>query len=165
MIWLSGNNQLLMYSPGFNTSLSDEQLENLIFISLKSMGITDNTFKRILDDNTCKGRSCFARNFSHKYSVNVIKHKKDLSKEYDKNDRELILNTPPIMWWYLRINNSEKKRMLHKFKSFNFDKSQFPDLIVIDKNHEYLLTKSVMVNYKNIFETKNHFYVLKKKID
>ena len=165
MTWLSGNNQLLMYSPGFNTSLSDEQLENLIFISLKSMGMTDNTFKKILDDNTCKGRSCFARNFSNKYSVNLIKHKKDLSKEYDKDDRELILNTPPIMWWYLRINNSEKKRMLKKFKSFNFDRSQFPDLIVIDKNHEYLLIKSVMVNYENIFETKNHFYVLKKKIN
>jgi hypothetical protein len=165
MIWLSGNNQLLMYSPGFNTSLSDEQLENLIFISLKSMGMADNTFKKVLDDNTCKDRSCFARNFSHKYSVNVIKHKKDLLKEYDKDDRELILNTPPIMWWYLRINNSEKKRMFQKYISFKFDKSQFPDLIVIDKNHEYLLIKNLMINYENIFETKNHFYVFKKKIN
>ena len=38
-------------------------------------------------------------------------------------------------------------------------------LIVIDKNHEYLLIKNLMINYENIFETKNHFYFLKKKIN
>ena len=162
IIWLSNNNYMLMYPPGFSSTLKDTQLENLIFISLKSIGIDNNTFKKILNDDSCSGRSCFARHFTHKYSVNSLKYKRPLSDQYDKKDQKLISEIPPIIWWYLKINNSEKKRMVQKYANFDFEESFSPDLIMVDKDYKYLKFEIVQKNYKNVFQTRNHFYILKK---
>jgi len=162
LIWLSLENRYLMYPPGFSTSLKDEQLENLILHFFKIMNVNDETFFDILNDQSCS-RDCFARYFTHKYSVNSLRHKKDLQSEYNLNDQKLILKIAPIIWWHLRIDKTEKRRLIDKYKTMKKRPAISPDLIVLDKNHKFFSTVDILENYDLIFTTSNFFNIFLKK--
>jgi hypothetical protein len=134
--WLHLQNKFFLTPSGFETSLSDNQLENIIFLQLKIFKINDEVFFRILNDKSC-GRECFAKRFNYKYSVNSLRHYKPINYQYSSTDLLKILNESPLVAWNTIMPMSEKKRLINKYRNFKFNPNKLPEIIILEKSSEF----------------------------
>lgn len=140
--WLHLQNKFFLTPAGFEVSLSDDQLENIIFLQLKIFKISNEVFLKILNDKSC-GRECFAKRFNYKYSVNSLRHYKPINYQYTSTDLLKILNVSPLVSWNTIIPISEKKRLIKKYKNFKFNPDKLPEIIILEKSSEFFNSKEI----------------------
>ena len=157
--WLNFKNKNLIYTHGFASSYSDEILENLKFNYFKMLSLDISLFKKILTEHEddVDGRNTFASTFGYKYSVNSIRHKKPIDKEYNTNLKKRILNLSPLIQYNHFFSNSEKKRLIEKYNNFKINKIFFPNLFIIKKNLLFMSNVNNLksLGYKKVFVNEN----------
>lgn len=158
--WLHLKNKFFLTPSGFETSLSDNQLEKIIFLELKILNISKYDFVKILNDRTC-GRECFAIRFNYKYSVNALRHYKPIINEYSSEDLVKILSISPVVWWNTIIPYSEKNRLIENYKNFNFDIQKLPEIIILRKSSKFTYLNKFF-NYYLVFKNNNYFVFIRK---
>ena len=161
-IWLNLDNKYLTTIDGFSSSQSDKQIESIVLNIFKLFKIQNVEFIEILDEINKYGqnRNNFAvQYFNYKYSVNFIRHYKPLVNEYTNNEIKIIKNISPLVSYYAIIPNSEKIRLLNKYKKLNLDQIIYPDLIILRKN-TYFNEKSILGKYRDIYSN-NNYVILK----
>ena len=82
--------------------------------------------------------------------LNSLRYYKPFEIEYSKNLQERIMNIPPIIWWYTFFPNSEKKRLMNKYKNFKINENLIPQILVINniKKNENLKKLSLNIIFK-----------------
>ena len=164
-LWLKLKNNNIMRTEGFVSSYSDEIIENIIFTYFKIINIDNSIFKKILDENedTKFKRNNFAATFNYKYSVNSIRHKKQIEDEYSLKIQKRINKLSPLVQWHLFIPNSDKKRLLKKYKNFTFNKQLMPDIIILKKSSSDKKIKASLkkFNYEETFS--NNSFTINEK--
>lgn len=160
--WLHLQNKFFLTPAGFETSLSDNQLENIIFLELKLFKISDEAFLRILNDKSC-GRECFAKRFNYKYSVNSLRHYKPINYQYSSTDLLKILNKSPLVAWNTIMPISEKKRLINKYKNFKYNPNKLPEIIILKKSSEFFNSKEIFDYHYLALGNDNYKIFLRKK--
>lgn len=160
--WLHLQNKFFLTPAGFETSLSDNQLENIIFLELKLFKISDEAFLRILNDKSC-GRECFAKRFNYKYSVNSLRHYKPINYQYSSTDLLKILNESPLVAWNTIMPISEKKRLINKYKNFKYNPNKLPEIIILKKSSEFFNSKEIFDYHYLALGNDNYKIFLRKK--
>ena len=104
-------------------------------------------------------RNNFAQAFSYKYSVNSIRHKKPIEIEYSSLLKNRIMQTSPLILWHTFVSNSEKNRLLKKYKNFKINKKIMPDIIIIknSSNNKILKESLKTLNYQETFSNQSFF--------
>tara|TARA_B110000305_G_C19418735_1_gene629579 strand:+ start:109 stop:1983 length:1875 start_codon:yes stop_codon:yes gene_type:complete len=155
LLWLKLKNKYLLMKNGFVSSYSDQKLENMKFNYFKITGISPSTFESMLNENedTEFDRNNFAGTFSYKYSVNSIRHKKPIENEYSANIQERIIKVSPLVKWNHFFSNSEKNRLLKKYKNFKLNKQLMPNIIILKKSSTNKILKASLnsLDYLEIF--------------
>ena len=158
-LWLKLKNKYLIILDGFVSSYSDELLENIKFNHFKMINISEHSFKNMLTENEdpVSKRNNFASTFGYKYSLNSIRNKKPINIEYSLNMQKKIKETSPLIQWHHFFSNSEKERLLTKYKNFKLNKNLIPNLIIlkndsVTKNIRFSLKE---LNYIEVFSNKS----------
>ena len=135
-LWLKLKNKYLIVTDGFVSSYSDELLENIKFNYLKMIDVNPQTFENMLIENedSQSNRNNFAATFGYKYSVNSVRHKKPIANEYSLTLQNRIMKISPLVQWHLFFSNSEKNRLLKKYKNFKLDKQLMPNIIILNNS-------------------------------
>ena len=158
-LWLKLKNKYLIITDGFVSSYSDELLENMKFNYLKMINISLQTFENMLIENedSDSNRNNFATTFGYKYSVNSIRHKKPIVNEYSLTLQNRILKISPLVQWTLFFSNSEKNRLLKKYKNFKLDKKLIPNIIILKNSSINKTLKSSLnsLGYVEIFSNQS----------
>ena len=161
-LWLNLDNKYLTTIDGFSSSQSDKQLESVVLNIFKLFNIQNVEFVEILNETNKYGqnRNNFAvQYFNYKYSVNFIRHYKPLVNEYTNNEIKIIKNVSPLISYYAIIPNSEKIRLLNKYKKLNLDQIIYPDLIILKRN-SFFNERSILGKYRDIYSN-NNYVILK----
>ena len=162
-LWLSLSNKYFINTTGFVSSLSDDQIEKLIFNMYKLKEIDLDNFSKLLNnnENNSLDRNEFSSNFNYKYSVNSIRHAKPLKEEYSSFLVERIRNISPLIQWYTFVPNSEKKRLINKFQSYEIDEKYLPDFLILNKNN-LEINQKINFYYDSEFSNINFDVFIKK---
>ncbi len=165
-LWLEiGNNNFLGLN-GFIVSQNDEQFENIKMNLMKFFMIDNEDFYKLLnkDEKNINGRNNFAHSFVYKYTVNSLRYYKPLKIEYSKNLQERIMNIPPIIWWYTFFPNSEKKRLMNKYKNFKINENLTPEILVIKNNEKNKNLNKIIskYNFKEVLKNDSFTILIKK---
>ena len=161
-LWIELGNKNFVNPYSFISSQTDNQIENVKITMMKLYGISNNQFQKLLNnnENNMTGRNDFAHFFNYKYSVNSIRHYKPLSKEYSKEMQERIMNISPLLQWYTFFPNSEKERLIDKFKNFELDSKLIPNLIILKNTKRNQIYKKNFIKKGFEEEKSNSSYIL-----
>ena len=158
-LWLKLKNKYLIITDGFVSSYSDELLENMKFNYLKTINVNLQTFENMLIENedSQSNRNNFAATFGYKYSVNSVRHKKPITSEYSLTLQNRIMKISPLVQWHLFFSNSEKNRLLKKYKNFKLDKQLMPNIIILKNSsiNKTLKTSLNSLGYVEIFSNQS----------
>ena len=128
--------------------------------------IDNEDFYKLLnkDEKNINGRNNFAHSFVYKYTVNSLRYYKPLKIEYSKNLQERIMNIPPIIWWYTFFPNSEKKRLMNKYKNFKINENLTPEILVIKNNEKNKNLNKIIskYNFKEVLKNDSFTILIKK---
>ena len=91
--------------------------------------------------------------------IGIILQFNILINEYTNNEIKIIKNISPLVSYYAIIPNSEKIRLLNKYKKLNLDQIIYPDLIILRKN-SYFNEKSILGKYRDVYSN-NNYVILK----
>tara|TARA_B110000259_G_scaffold171675_1_gene203380 strand:+ start:1890 stop:3761 length:1872 start_codon:yes stop_codon:yes gene_type:complete len=163
-LWLKLKNKHLIMTHGFVSSYSDELLENMKFNNLKMMNVSLLSFKNLLfeNENTQTNRNNFATTFGYKYSVNSIRHNKPIQNEYSPKLQQRILKISPLVQWHQFFSNSEKERLIEKYRNFKLNKQLIPQLLILKTSSLNELSRDnlIALNYREIFSNQT-FIIIK----
>ena len=158
-LWLKLKNKYLIILDGFVSSYSDELLENIKFNYLKMINVSELDFKNMLteNENLEYKRNNFASTFGYKYSLNSIRNKKPINLEYSLIMQKKIKEISPLIQWHHFFSNSEKERLLNKYKNFKLDKNLIPNLIILknDSVNKNIKLSLKELNYIEVFSNKS----------
>lgn len=165
---LNFNNSLMTYTifMGFNDLIylngtfakrSDKTLENNLINALKILNFNLKDLENFMQSNYDGWRlknSNMQQLFWQKYQANPFYTFKK-SKDFEKKELKVIMNSSPVIAHQFAIPNFEKERFLKKF-SKNV-KLELPDYIIIDKAQTFWskghVSKNMFVKY---FENENY---------
>ena len=97
----------------------------------------------------------------YKYMANPIKTFNN-SKNFDPKVYDFIKKSSPINFQQTVIPNDELDRLNNKFSLITLKDFNYPDIIILNKNKNFLKKIKKIDNYCKIFE-KNYFILLSKK--
>jgi len=165
-LWLKLKNKYLINTHGFVSSYSDQTLENLKLNYFKTLNLDFVSFENLLieNENTTNSRNNFATTFGYKYSVNSVRHDKPIQDEYSPTLQKRILKTSPLVQWNHFFSNSEKKRLLNKYKNFKLNIKLMPEIFILQKLSINTVSKDhiISLDYAEIFSNRS-FVILEKK--
>jgi|694.fasta_scaffold81826_4 hypothetical protein len=158
-LWLFHKNKFLSVPEGFSNSLTDIQIEESLFATLKSLGVDDSSFKEYLDLNNTEGRNFFSTFFYvSKYQANSFKKFSDIN-HYLLQDRIKILNTSPLRSHSNFLPENEKLDILLRYTKYQtLNNKNLPDIIVLNKK---AFIKLSLTDYFKIFETADYIIYVK----
>jgi hypothetical protein len=158
-LWLFHKNKFLSVPEGFSNSLTDIQIEESLFATLKSLGVDDSSFKEYLDLNNTEGRNFFSTFFYvSKYQANSFKKFSDIN-HYLLQDRIKILNTSPLRSHSNFLPENEKLDILLRYTKYQtLNNKNLPDIIVLNKK---AFIKLSLTHYFKIFETADYIIYVK----
>ena len=166
-IWLELGNNNFIGLNGFIVSQNHEQFENIKMNLMKFLMIDNDDFFKMLnkDEKNLYGRNNFAHSFVYKYTVNSLRYYKPLEIQYSKKLQERIMNIPPIILWYTFFPNSEKKRLMNKYKNFKINEKLIPEILVINnkKKNENLNKIISKYNLQEVFKNYSFTILVKEK--
>ena len=69
-----------------------------------------------------------------------------------------IKNIPPIIWWYTFFPNSEKERLMKKYKNFKINENLIPEIFIIYNSERNDKFKNNISKYKltEVFKNTNY---------
>ena len=145
-LWILNKNSQLIISDAFINSLKNEQIEFNLLNSLKDFQFTEQNFKKLIafEKNEIRNK-LFMLLFSYKYQANSLHTYSDL-ENYQKDSRNIIINSSPFRTQLQIIPEDEKKRLLSIFKKLKINQSLTPDYVVINTSN--LSTKFLIYNKK-----------------
>lgn len=163
-LWLYNNNKFILISDGFTNSLQNKIIEFNFFNTLKYSGMTEEEISNLIGINTSLSRdSLWLFLFNYLYQANSL-YTFSGTKNYDLNEQLKIRKTSPFRVQSQIVPKDEKLRLLKYYKSFEVQKSQVADLVIVKDQRlkNYFLEKKKF-KYLDLFETKN--YLVLKKIN
>ena len=159
-VWLELGNKNFINPYGFVVSQTDEQFENIKLNMMKIFMVENDDFLKMLnkDEENIVGRNIFAHSFTYKYTVNSLRHYKPLELEYSISMQKRIKNIPPIIWWYTFFPNSEKERLMKKYKNFKINENLIPEIFIIYNSERNDKFKNNISKYKltEVFKNTNY---------
>tara|TARA_B100000579_G_C22825438_1_gene852847 strand:+ start:257 stop:2107 length:1851 start_codon:yes stop_codon:yes gene_type:complete len=161
-LWLQLKNKNFINPYAFISSQSDLQFENVKMNMMKFLNYSNKDFLNLLnqEEDDVLDRNRFAMDFNYKYSVNSVRHYKPLSNEYSKEMQERIMNISPLLQWYTFFPNSEKERLIKKFKNFEIDSKLVPNFFILRNNKHNQIYKKNIINKGFKEEKLNSSYIL-----
>lgn len=164
-VWLESGNKNFINQFGFVVSQTDEQFENIKMNTMKIFMVGNDDFLKMLykDEDNLFGRNMFAHSFTYKYTVNSLRHYKPLELEYSKNMQKRIMDIPPIIWWYTFFPNSEKERLMIKYKNFQINQDLIPNIFIIKNIKKNENFKKNISNYqlREVLKNTNYTVLIK----
>lgn len=164
-LWIELENKNFINENQFLSSQTDEQFEKIKMNMLKLFELKNDQLKKLLNENENKefSRNIFAHSFGNKYSVNSFKHYKPLENEYSLNMVKKIKDISPLLWWYTYFPNSEKKRLIEKYKKFKLNPKLIPDIFILKNNEKNNSIKDNLNKYniQKIYSNKNYILMVK----
>ena len=158
-LWLLLGNKYLVSSDSFTNSLTDKEIEDLMINSLKGdLNFSETDFRKILNLKNGIRNKFLMRLFSYKYQANSF-YTYDELKYYKANNQEKIKKTSPFRAQMQIISEKEKKRLLTRFKTFQYNESLGADILILDNTNYDLINK----NKKFILKFENKDYKIYKK--
>ena len=134
---------------------------------MKFLMIDNDDFFKMLnkDEKNLYGRNNFAHSFVYKYTVNSLRYYKPLEIQYSKKLQERIMTIPPIILCYTFFPNSEKKRLMNKYKNFKINEKLIPEILVINnkKKNENLNKIISKYNLQEVFKNYSFTILVKEK--
>ncbi len=159
-VWLELGNKNFINPYGFVVSQTDEQFENIKLNMMKIFMVENDDFLKMLnkDEENIVGRNIFAHSFTYKYTVNSLRYYKPLELEYSISMQKRIKNIPPIIWWYTFFPNSEKERLMKKYKNFKINENLIPEIFIIYNSERNDKFKNNISKYKltEVFKNTNY---------
>ena len=160
-LWLMNNNRKLLLSDGWINSLKDQNIEYLLFNSLKTFGVSTDEFDNFLSFGQRLGRTpLFLFLFNYKYQANSLRTFSEILN-YDNDTQKIIKNSSIFRAQEQIVPENEKKRMKEYFFRHSINKNLSPDIVIIYEstfpfnisNTEYIKLKEL--NNLIIYEKKN----------
>ena len=155
MTWsiLKGKNDLFLVDGSFSQR-SHIEIENDIINAFKLMSLKEVDFKNFISNkregyryNNSKLKTFFWQKYTANSSYTFQK-----SKDFDKDTLNFIKKSSPYYIHQFVIPNFEIKRLLKNFKSFDKNNIQFPDYLIVNKNHTFFknidMKKKYCIGYK-----------------
>ncbi|MFL2878223.1 MAG: hypothetical protein ACJZ4R_01200, partial [Candidatus Pelagibacter sp.] len=83
--------------------------------------------------------------------------------EYSKNMQKRIMDIPPIIWWYTFFPNSEKERLMIKYKNFQINQDLIPNIFIIKNIKKNENFKKNISNYqlREVLKNTNYTVLIK----
>jgi len=145
--------QNISYPDGFHTSLDDNQLENQMINSFKSIGYSNSDFKEYLA-NKISWRSFneIAQISGYKYQFSSLHTFFDIN-DYSKKEIEFLKNQKLFLSESIALSKKEISRLVDKFEKHQIIEEIKPNILIIDKGENIM--KFVLSNeYSKILDTK-----------
>ena len=161
-ILLEFNN--LIYLNGTFSKRNDDVLEANLINALKLLNFDKKDFEKLLNSDFDRWRlknSNMQQLFWQKYQANSF-YTFGHSNDFQKNNLQIIKNSPPVLAHQFAIPIYEKKRLLTKFE--NFTSLDTPDYLIIDKNHDFWSNGYASENIFNKYYENNDFIIYSKII-
>jgi len=161
-ILLEFNN--LIYLNGTFSKRSDDIIEANLINALKILNFKKDDFEKLLNSNFDRWRlknSDMQQLFWQKYQANSF-YTFANSKDFEEHKLKIIQNSPPVLAHQFAIPIYEKKRLLTKFD--NITSLNYPDFLIIDKNHNFWSNGYVSKNIFNKYYENDDFIIYSKII-
>ena len=155
MTWsiLKGKNDLFLVDGSFSQR-SHIEIENDIINAFKLMNLTEVDFKNFISNKREGYRynnTILKTFFWQKYTANSS-YTFQKSKDFDEDTLNFIKKSSPYYIHQFVMPNFEIKRLLENFKSFDKNNIQFPDYLIVNKNHTFFknidIKKKYCIGYK-----------------
>ena len=153
-LWLLLGNRYLVSSDAFTNSLTNKEIEDLMINALKGdLNFSEADFKKILNLKNGVRNDFLMIFFGHIYQANSF-YTYDKLEYYKVDIREIIKKTSPFRNQMQIISEKEKKRLMAKFKIYQYKKNLGADILILDNTNYYLINKNKKFKLK--FENKNY---------
>ena len=142
------------------TPKKDEMIEDDLIKVFKFLNLDADDFNSFIANKKTSWRYInYNLNtfFFYKYIANPIKTFNN-SKDFDPKVYDYIMNSSPINFEQSIIPNNELERLNRKFTLLSLQNFNYPDIIIINKNFEFLKKEIEISNYCNVFD--EDFFVL-----
>ncbi len=161
MVWSVLNDIKFLNLTNFiMTPKKDEMIEDDLIKVFKFLKLDADDFNSFIANKKTSWRYInYNLNtfFFYKYIANPIKTFNN-SKDFDPKVYDYIMNSSPINFEQSIIPNNELERLNRKFTLLSLQNFNYPDIIIINKNFEFLKKEIEISNYCNVFD--EDFFVL-----
>ena len=165
MVWSVLNNIRYLNLTNFiMTPKKDEMIENDLIKAFKFLNLDSHDFNLFIKNKKPSWRYInydLSTFLFYKYMANPIKTFNN-SKNFDPKVYDFIKKSSPINFQQTVIPNDELDRLNNKFSLITLKDFNYPDIIILNKNKNFLKKIKKIDNYCKIFE-KNYFILLSKK--
>jgi len=157
-LWLHHKNKYLSVPEGFSNSLNDRQIEESLLLTLKSLNISQEDFKKFIRLKSPEGRNFFSIFFfNYKYQANSLKIFSKVN-DYSDADKIIIKSISPLRASSNIVPENAIEDLFNKYINIKKQEKFIPDIIIINKN---LFINFDSANFIKVLNTKN-FLVYKK---
>tara|TARA_B100000989_G_C19524188_1_gene465874 strand:+ start:946 stop:2784 length:1839 start_codon:yes stop_codon:yes gene_type:complete len=161
MVWSVLNDIKFLNLTNFiMTPKKDEMIEDDLIKVFKFLKLDADDFNSFIANKKTSWRYInYNLNtfFFYKYIANPIKTFNN-SKDFDPKVYDYIMNSSPINFEQSIIPNNELERLNRKFTLLSLQNFNYPDIIIMNKNFEFLKKEIEISNYCNVFD--EDFFVL-----
>ena len=161
MVWSVLNDIKFLNLTNFiMTPKKDEMIEDDLIKVFKFLELDADDFNSFIANKKTSWRYInYNLNtfFFYKYIANPIKTFNN-SKDFDPKVYDYIMNSSPINFEQSIIPNNELERLNRKFTLLSLQNFNYPNIIIINKNFEFLKKEIEISNYCNVFD--EDFFVL-----
>jgi hypothetical protein len=157
-LWLHHKNKYLSVPEGFSNSLNDSQVEESLLLTLKSLNLSQEDFKKFIRLKSAEGRNFFSVFFfNYKYQANALKIFSKLN-DYSDADKIIIKSISPLRASSNIVPENAIEDLFNKYINLKKEEKYIPDIIIINKN---LFINFDSATFIKVLNTKN-FLVYKK---
>ena len=161
-LWLLNGNKNVLVSDAFTNILPKDKIEYFLINSLKSIGVSEQKFKKYLFEKNIVSRDPLMMFISnYRYQGNALYQYQDL-KNYNSDSIRKIKKTSPFNNQASILPENEKKYLIRRYNSHKIDEAIIPDMVIlriselnenlIVENPEYIKKfsgKNFVLYYKN----------------
>lgn len=164
-VWLLANDfsNFSLIPVSFWTPKTDLMLENELISSMKFLRLSKNDFHDLIKNKKSSWRfkNNFVFNFfGRKYLANSLISFNNNKLDYNKIEKKFIESNNLLVSHQVIIPKTEINRLLNKFDKFK--KKATPNIVIIDKNSEYIPNTFSDENFCLIFSN-NSFIIYSHK--
>ena len=143
----------------------DKMIEDDLIKVFKFLKLDSNDFKSFIANKKTSWRYIninLNTFFFYKYIANPIKTF-DNAKDFEPEVYDYIMNSSPINFEQSIIPNSELIRLNNKFSSISLKNFNYPDIIILNKNSEFINQSVKLSDYCKVFNKDFFILMFKKK--
>jgi hypothetical protein len=166
MVWSVLNDIKFLNLTSFIISpKKDEMIEDDLIKVFKFLKLDSNDFKSFIANKKTSWRYTninLNTFFFYKYIANPVKTFNN-SKDFEPEVYDYIMNSSPINFEQSIIPNSELIRLNNKFSSISLKNFNYPDIIILNRNSEFINQSVKLSDYCKVFNKDFFILMFKKK--